>query len=177
MTSQQITIPSQDFWTITPFNLTVPDGWTARQTVDQLVYMQSADGSNTDCGVQWKRVSASLKMRQVAQMSHATVRRLDPDVQVGVSRHGSLHGRPTYLRISDLTISEDGAKRNVGQVYAAFFGPRFTSESPVELFEIIGHFDAGDQASVAEISAIVESFRFNVGLRRVEDAGTESVGA
>ncbi len=179
MTSQQITVPSQEFWTITPFHVTAPEGWAARQTVDQLVYMEADGEPGTNCGIQWKRVSAKLKMRQIAQMSHAVTRRIDPDVKVGVSRHGALHGRPTFLRISEFDVSEQGgdAVRRVGQVYAAFFGPRFTADSPVELFEIIGHFPAGDEAAVAAISGVVESFRFNIRLHRVDNVNTESKGA
>lgn len=169
MSNQQISIPSEDFWTITPFSVDLPEGWTARQTVNQLAYMEVAGEPSTNCGIQWKRVSHDLELPQVAAMSHAVTRKIDPDVQVALSKYGRRHGWMAYLRLSEFSVSDGDAKKLKGQVYSAAFGPSFGLDRPIELFEIIGHFDAANGHRAAEIETIVSSFRFNVALRA--DAG------
>lgn len=155
--TQQHQVPSQELWGITPFRFTTPEGWSVRQTVDQLAYMSRDDEPSTNCGVQWKRVSATLELRQVAQMSRNVLNMIDPGAAVGVSRFGKLHGRVSYLRISEFTTK--GGVRT-GQVYITFFGPRFAPDRPVELFEIFGHFDVANGNRLDEIEAIAKSFRF-----------------
>ena len=152
-------VPGPDFWTITPFTFETPDGWSAKPTAEQLAYMSVDGESSTNCGIQWKRVSPKLELRTISQMSHAVTRKIDPEVKVGLSRYGRLHGRMSYLRISEFTPQ---GSHLTGQVYTAFFGPSFGMERPIELFEIIGHFDAVNGNRMKEISDIIASFRFIV---------------
>lgn len=170
-------VPSQELWGITPFRFTTPDGWSVRQTVDQLAYMSRDDEPSTNCGILWKRVSPKLELRTIAQMSHAVTRRIDPDVKVAMSRYGKLHGRLSHLRISE--FRPEGSHLT-GQVYTAFFGPSFGLERPIELFEIIGHVDAEREDRldrIKEISDIIASFRLGVAsLPGVVDATPSSVG-
>ncbi len=174
MTSQQITVPSEDFWTITPFHCDLPEGWVARQTVDHLAYMEVDGEPGTNCGIQWKRVSHDLELPQVAAMSHAVTRKIDPNVQVAVSKYGRRHGWMAYLRLSEFTVTDGESKTLKGQVYSASFGPSFGPDRPIELFEIIGHFDAANGHRAAEIELIVSSFRFDVALRAdVEPSGLD----
>ncbi len=165
MSKQQINVPSADFWTITPFQIELPEGWTARQTVDHLAYMEVEGEPSTNCGIQWKRVSSELELPQVAAMSHAVTRTMDPNVQVAMSKYGRRHGWMSYLRLSEFSVGEGDDRKLKGQVYSAAFGPSFGPDRPIELFEIIGHFDAANGHRAAEIEAIVFSFRFDVAMR------------
>lgn len=75
-TMTRLQVPSADFWTIAPFTISTPDGWSTKQTADQLVYM-SADGEpSTNCGVQWKRVPRGL--RQPTEKATPSPRRRVP---------------------------------------------------------------------------------------------------
>ena len=152
-------VPGPDFWTITPFTFETPEGWSARQTADQLAYMEVDGEPSSNCGIQWKRISSQIDLRLVAQMSQAVTRKIDPEVKVGVSRYGRLHGRLSYLRISEFTPPD---RPLTGQVYTAFFGPSFGMDRPIELFEIIGHFDATNGDRMRQISDIIASFHFIV---------------
>ena len=111
MSKQQINVPSADFWTITPFQIELPEDWTARQTVDHLAYMEVEGEPSTNCGIQWKRVSSELELPQVAAMSHAVTRTMDPNVQVAMSKYGRRHGWMSYLRLSEFSVGEGGDRK------------------------------------------------------------------
>ena len=171
----RINVPSAEFWTVTPFSIDVPDGWLARQTADHLVYMHAADDEQTNCSVRWSRVAGDLGLVQIAQMSLANVRRVDPQVRVGLSLTGKLHGVKGYTRVCEYAL-ESG--RRTGQSYFAIFGPRFGEKQPVELFEITGHFPAGDQERLAQLEAITTSFHFALQPRPISSpADLEQRGA
>lgn len=167
---QQLRIPSQDFWTITPFTVNLPAGWTAEQTVDHLVYARHGDGDAT-CAVQWSRVPASLGLEQVATISFAKILRFDKAPKVAFNGYGRHHGLRSYLRICEFE-REDGVRR--GQSYLALNGPVFGPDRPIELFEIVGHFAAGDTARLSDIEAIIASFHFALEPQSVD---IESKGA
>ena len=180
MTSRQINVPSEDFWTVTPFTFDLPEGWVAHPTVEQLAYMHVDGETTTNCGVQWRRVSPQLELRQIAQMSHAVTRRLDPDVKVVRSKYVRRHGWMTYLRLSELTVRSGDTETLKGQVYSASFGPSFGPDRPIEVFEMIGHFDAANGHRGSELDQIISSFRFNVALRADAtgpDTAAEAKGA
>lgn len=164
--STQHTVPSPEFWAITPFRFSCPDDWSARQTAEQLVYFSRDDEPTTNCGIQWKRIPATVDLRRIAQVTMNVTRAAYPDVTVGLSRYGKLHGKLSYLRICEFT-NHSGVK--MGQVYVAFTGPLFGLDRPVELFEIAGHFDATRPERLEEIQAIVKSFQFVVAAQPVSD--------
>ena len=168
--SNRHAVPSEDFWTITPFSFETPDGWTARQTTSHIAYMEVPDESGTNCGILWKRVSAKLDLSEIARMSQAVLAATDPKAKVGVSKRGELNGRDAYVRIAELTVGEGDEAVTKGQFYTAFFGPRFGEDRPVELFEIVGHFEAENAHRLNEISGIVGSFRFDFRPRAVATA-------
>ncbi len=160
-------VPSPEFWAITPFRFETPDGWSARQTAQHLAYLQRDDDTSSNCGIQWKRIPASVDLRRIAQVSMTLTAKEHPDIVVGVSRYGRLHGKMSYLRISEFTTA-DGDR--VGQVYVAFTGPILGLDRPIELFEITGHFDAGHPNHINEIQAIVKSFQFVLAAQPVDPA-------
>jgi hypothetical protein len=158
----RLQVPSPDFWAITPFTISTPEGWSAKQTVDQLVYM-SADGEpSTNCGVQWKRVSRNLSLQQIGGMAWRVTKRMDPDAKLQYSRFIRVNGFTAYLRLSEFhkQADADGEQMLAGQMYAALHGPDFGEGRPIELFEIIGHFEAGHPHRAAELEAILGSFEF-----------------
>jgi hypothetical protein len=106
-------------------------------------------------------------------MSHAVTRKIDPNVQVAVSKYGRRNGWMAYLRLSEFTVTDGESKTLKGQVYSASFGPSFGPDRPIELFEIIGHFDATNSHRATEIESIVSSFRFDVALRADADGPTD----
>ena len=170
----RLQVPSADFWTVTPFTISTPEGWSAKQTVDQLVYM-SADGEpSTNCGVQWKRVSRDLSLQQIGGMAWRVTKKIDPDATLQYSKFVRINGVAAYLRLSSFDKPVAGSDERVvtGQMYAAIHGPSFGPERPVELFEIIGHFEAGNSQRAAELEAILWSFEF-IGLVR-PDAGDDT---
>lgn len=170
-TPNQIQVPSQEFWTVTPFTMATPDGWTARQTVDQLVYMDVDGEPGTNCGVQWKRVSRKLSLQQIGGMSWRVTKNSDPHATLQYSKFVRINGVAAYLRLASFTKpgAAGGDRTVTGQMYAAIHGPSFGPERPVELFEIIGHFEAGNSQRAADLEAILWSFQF-IGLVR-PDAG------
>ncbi len=157
-----IQVPSEDFWTITPFTVSTPDGWTAKQTVDQLVFM-SADGEpSTNCGVQWKRVARTLSLQQIGGMAWQVTKRMDPEATLQYSRFVRVNGVTAYLRLSEFhKQTADDERVLAGQMYAAIHGPDFGGDRPIELFEIIGHFEASHPGRAAHLEAILGSFRFS----------------
>ncbi|MCB0998917.1 MAG: hypothetical protein KDB40_06420 [Acidimicrobiales bacterium] len=157
--TQEFTVPGEQFWTITPFRFSTPDGWSGRQTVDQLAYLWVEGEAGTNCGIQWKRVPAMLELPRIAAMSLAVTTKQFPDVKVGLSTYGRLGGRLGYVRVAEFT-KPDGVV--TAQVYGTFFGPRFGADRPVELFEIIGHCAVANRHRIAELQGIVNSFRFIV---------------
>lgn len=159
--SQRHAVPSEDFWTITPFSFETPDGWSARQTATHLAYLTVDDEESTNCGIMWKRVSAQFDLDLVTRAVIGALKATDPDAKVGVSRKGLLHGRPSYLRVAEITVGDGDDARRKGQLYTAFFGPRFGEDRPVELFEIIGHFEVEHEHRLQEIRDIIASFRFD----------------
>lgn len=161
------TVPSTQFWTVTPFAFSTPDGWSARPTVEHLAYLTRDDEPATNLGVQWKRVSHQLELRQIAQMTQNLLRHIDDTMEVKLSSFGRLHGRMSYLRIADFTPEGGSRKR---QAYTAFFGPSFGLDRPIELFELVGHFDVDGPDRLEELSNIVESFQLGA-----ESFGGESV--
>ena len=163
-------VPSEDFWTITPFSFETPDGWTARQTATHLAYMEVPDEPGTNCGILWKRVSRKLDLSEIARMAQTVLAATDPNAEVGVSKRGELNGRPAYVRIAELTVGEGDDATRKGQFYTAFSGPGFGEDRPVELFEIIGHFDVANAHRLNEISEIVASFRFDFRPRAVAES-------
>ncbi len=174
--SATIQVPSQDFWTITPFTISTPDGWTARQTVDQLVYM-SADGEpSTNCGVQWKRMSRDVGLQQIGGMAWAVTKKIDPEATMKFSKFVRVNGVTAYLRLAEYRrpADADGERALAGQMYAALHGPDFGPGRPIELFEIIGHFEATDQGRSADLEAILGSFQF-LSIARAASAGDDSI--
>lgn len=173
--TRQHQVPSQELWGITPFRFTTPDGWSVRQTVDQLAYMTREGEPGTNCGIQWKRVSPKIDLRQVAQLSHGVMRRIDREAKVAQSKFSKLNNHLAYLRVMEFRASTDGPLQH--QLYTAVFGPRLGPDQPVELFEIIGHVPAGRDDLMREVGEIVGSFRFPVAVRRIEggagDTGSE----
>lgn len=170
-TPNQIQVPSQEFWGISPFTMTTPDGWTARQTVDQLVYLDVPGEPGTNCGVQWKRVSRKLSLQQIGAMSWTVTKKTDPEAVLQYSKFVRINGVAAYLRLASFTKrgSGDAPGAVTGQMYAAIHGPSFGPDRPVELFEIIGHFEAGNSQRAADLESILWSFQF-LGLVR-PDAG------
>jgi hypothetical protein len=150
-------VPSPDFWTITPFRFTTPDGWVARQTVDHLAFLHVEGDENVNCGIAWSRVPATLDLRRTIQINSLAFRKRFPDVTFGLSRFGRLRDRVAYMRIAEFEHPDLGP---YGQVYSAFFGPRFGGDRPLELFEITGSFPATATERMKEIIAITESFQF-----------------
>ena len=156
----QLQVPSADFWTITPFTISTPDGWSATQTVDQLVYM-SADGEpSTNCGVQWKRISRGLSLQQIGGMAWQVTKRMDPDAKLQYSRFARVNGFTAYLRLSEFTKPVGAERVLTGQMYAAIHGSDFGEGRPIELFEIIGHFEASNPHRAGDLEAILGSFEF-----------------
>lgn len=170
--TRQHQVPSQELWGITPFRFTTPDGWSVRQTVDQLAYMTREGESGTNCGIQWKRVSPRIDLRQVAQLSHGVMRRIDREAKVAQSKFSKLNNHLAYLRVMEFRASTDGPLQH--QLYTAVFGPRLGPDQPVELFEIIGHVPAGRDDLMREVGEIVGSFRFPVAVRRIEGSAGET---
>ena len=176
----RLQVPSQQFWTITPFTIDLPDGWSAEQTVSHLVYATHESGTAT-CAVQWSRVPATLGLEQVATISFAKILRIDKAPKVAFNGYGRHHGLQSYLRVCEFAV-EGGERR--GQSFLALHGPRFGPEQPVELFEITGHFPGGDTDRLREIEAIIASFHFALKPQPVETpadttdtADVESKGA
>lgn len=168
--SQRHTVPSEAFWAITPFSFETPDGWSARQTATHLAYLTPDDEPGTNCGILWRRVAGQLTLDSVTQMAMGRLRLTDADAKVGVSKKGLLRGRPAYVRIAELTVGDGEQARRKGQYYTAFFGPRFGPDRPVELFEIVGHFDVEQAHRVQEIADVAASFEFQLRPRAVADA-------
>lgn len=173
--ANKIQVPSQDFWTITPFTIATPDGWTAKQTVDQLVYMQADGEPTTNCGVQWKRVSPKLELRQLGGMAWQVTKRIDPDAKLQYSRFARLNGFTAYLRLSEFGKPVGDDRVPTGQMYAAVHGPFFGPDRPIELFEIIGHFEASNPHRAGELEAILGSFEF-LSVVRPETGDTSPAG-
>lgn len=163
VTTNQIQVPSPDFWAMTPFTISTPDGWSAKQTVDQLVYMSVDGESSTNCGVQWKRVSRDLGLQQIGGMAWKATKLMDPDAKLQFSRFVKINGFTAYLRLSEFhkaAAGADGEPMLAGQMYAALHGPDFGPGRPIELFEIIGHFEASRPHRSADLEAILGSFEF-----------------
>ncbi len=174
----QIQVPSPDFWTITPFTIATPAGWSAKQTVDQLVYMAADGEPTTNCGVQWKRVSRSLELRQLGGMAWQVTKKLDPDAKLQYSRFVRVNGFTAYLRLGEFGKPVGDDRVLTGQMYAALHGPDFGPDRPIELFEIIGHFEASNPRRAADLEAIVGSFEFlNVVRPSAGDGGPIEKGA
>jgi hypothetical protein len=114
-TLQRLRIPSRDFWTITPFTIATPDGWTAEQTVEHLVYARSGDGS-ANVSVRWSRVPGALGLEQVATVGFANILRIDKAARVVMTGYGRHRGLRSYLRLVEFT-PERGERR--GQCYLA----------------------------------------------------------
>lgn len=160
------TVPSREFWGITPFRFGVPDGWVARQTTDHLVHLQFGDDPSTNCSIDWKRVSPALGLQRIASMNLALMQRRYEKVSVGASSFGTIDGRKVYTRVAKLTQTDptSGEELSIGQSYTAFFGPIIGDDLPIELFEIVGQFPFGDLARVEDLEQFTLSFQFNVGL-------------
>ncbi len=173
----RVSVPSVDFWTITPFHLELPDGWSARQTADHLVWAEApADGDSvvTTLSIRWSRLPAGVGLDRVAQVSAAQLRRVDPNPRIGYSHFGSMRGVPAYSRVCEFA-GEDG--RRVGQTYVALLGPRLGDERPVELFEITGHLPAGDTTRLDELRSISATFRFELKPTAVSSEDSTAQGA
>ena len=56
-------------------------------------------------------------------------------------------------------------------------GPNFGPDRPVELFEITGHFPAGDTARLTVLQAITASFRFALQPQAISDPSEIVEGA
>jgi hypothetical protein len=155
--TQEFTVPGKEFWTVTPFRFSIPDGWVARPTVDHLAFMH-VDGDDTvNCGIGWRRVSPGVDLRRMVQIDTLALRKQYPDTLVLMSRFGRLGDRVAYFRVSELTHPVHG---RYGQVFSAFYGPIHGPDVPLELFELRGWCPAGDDERLREITRIVESFRF-----------------
>lgn len=174
-----IQVPSQEFWTITPFTIATPDGWSARQTVDQLVYMTVEGEPGTNCAVQWKRVSRELSLQQIGGMAWQVTKRMDPEAKLQYSRFARVNGVPAYVRLSEYhrPANADGDRPLAGQMYAAIHGPDFGEGRPIELFEIIGHFEASNPGRAADLEAILGSFQFLSIARATSDDDTARDGS
>ncbi len=155
-----IQVPSEDFWTITPFSISTPDGWTAKQTVDQLVYMSAEGEPSSNCGVQWKRVPRNLSLQQIGGMAWQVTKRIHPEAKMQYSRFVRINGFTAYLRLGEFTKPVGDDRVLTGQMYAAIHGPDFGPDRPIELFEIIGHFEASHPQRAGELEAILGSFEF-----------------
>lgn len=173
----RVSVPSVDFWTVTPFHLDLPDGWSARQTADHLVWAEApadTDAVATTLSVRWSRLPAGVGLDRVAQVSAAQLRRVDPDPRIGFSHFGSMRGVPAYSRVCEFA-GEDGHR--VGQTYVALLGPNLGSGLPVELFEITGHLPAGDTARLDELRSISATFRFELTPTAVSTDDSDARGA
>lgn len=161
-TSGRIQVPSPDFWTITPFTMAAPDGWSAKQTVDHLVYLASDEDPGSNCGVMWRRVSRQLSLQQIGAMSWKATQRTSPDATLQYSKFVRVNGIAAYLRLATISKpSGDGDDRTAcGQMYAAIHGPDFGSGRPIELFEVVGHFDPEHPNGAGELEQILGSFEF-----------------
>ncbi len=176
----EINVPNQKFWTITPFRFDLPEGWRARQTVEDLAYMERKDASSTNCVIRWKRVPALMELKVVAQAQRKNLKRVDPEMKIGMSRAGLLNGKMAYAHVAEFSMpaTAEAAGTKKGQYYAAFFGPRLGVEQPIEMFEMIGHFNSSDVDHLEEIQEIVSSFQFNLQPVAVVDTpGVEAKGA
>ena len=177
---QPATVPSREFWGMTPFRFGIPAGWSGRQTTQHLVYLEYDGDPTTNCGVEWKRVAPSLSLQRLASMNLAATQRRFDEVAVGTSTFGTINGRKVYTRVAKLTQPDptgDG-ELAIGQVYTAFFGPIVNEDAPIELIEITGHFPVGDSERVDDLEQFTLSFQFNVGVAEaVRDSGdtTEAV--
>lgn len=172
------TVPSREFWGITPFRFGIPEGWAGRPTTDHLVYLQFGDDTDTNCAVTWTRVSPATGLQRVASMNLATLQRRYERVAVGASNFGTIDGRKVYTRLAKLTQTDPttGGELTVGQSYTAFFGPVIGDDLPIELFEIVGHFPFGDLARLEDLEQFNLSFQFNVGLVDAVRAANDSGG-
>ncbi|HAP76378.1 MAG TPA: hypothetical protein DCR14_09880 [Acidimicrobiaceae bacterium] len=150
-------VPSRDFWTVTPFHFSTPDGWVAKQTVDHLAFMHVDGNTDINCAIGWKRVAGSMDLRRLIQINSLALKKRFPEAIISLSRYGRLRDRVAYMRVAEFDHPELGP---YGQIYSAFFGPRFGSDRPVEFFELTGAFPAADNERMKEIIAIVESFQF-----------------
>ncbi|MEL6892241.1 MAG: hypothetical protein AAFP84_11635 [Actinomycetota bacterium] len=168
-----IQVPSPEFWTITPFTVATPDGWSARQTVDQLVYMDADGEPTTNCGIQWKRVSRQLSLQQIAGMSWQVTKRTSAEATLQYSKFVHLNGVMAYLRLATITRPGDESVE-LGQMYAAVHGPDLGEGRPLELFEIIGHFEQANSHRSADLEAIFGSFQL---LNIVRPATVDDDGA
>ncbi len=139
----------------------------------------AADGEpTTNCGVQWKRVSRSLELRQLGGMAWQVTKKLDPDAKLQYSRFVRINGFTAYLRLSEFGKPVGDDRVLTGQMYAALHGPDFGPDRPIELFEIIGHFEASNPHRAADLEAIVGSFEFlNVVRPAAGDGGPIEKGA
>ena len=158
------TVPSRDFWGMTPFRFGIPAGWSARPTTQHLVYFERDGDPATNCAITWKRVGASMELPRLATMNMAALKHQVSTIEVAYSKFGKLNGRMAYSRVAKLTLpASDGAEPTVvGQTYTAFFGPVVGTDHPIELFEITGHFPHDDAAEpMAALEQIVVSFEFN----------------
>ena len=175
----EISVPNQKFWTITPFRFTLPDGWRARQTVEALAYMERGDTSTTNCSVRWQRVPAKMELKVIAQAQRKNLERIDPDMKIGFSRAGLVNGKMSYAHVAEYTLPATDAApaTKKGQYYIAFFGPRLGVGQPIELFEMVGSFDADNVDHLAEIQDVVASFQFNLQPIAVADDPDTAKGA
>ena len=167
------TVPSREFWGMTPFRFGIPDGWSARPTTQHLVYFERDGDPATNCAITWKRVSASMDLPRVATMNMAAHKHQAQTIAVAYSKYGKLNGRMAYSRVAKLTLpSRDGGEpTEIGQTYTAFLGPVVGDDHPVELFEITGHFPPDAAAEpMADLEKIVLSFEFNAVVVGAADA-------
>ncbi len=173
----RLQVPSPDFWAITPFTISTPEGWSAVQTVDQLVYMSADVEPSTNCGVQWRRVSRNLSLQQIGGMAWQVTKKMDPDAKLQYSRFIRVNGFTAYLRLSEFhkAAHASGERVLAGQMYAALHGPDFGEGRPIELFEIIGHFEASNPHRAAELEAILGSFEFLGVVRPNADSAGDAV--
>lgn len=162
-TMTPLVVPSAEFWTITPFTMTVPEAWTAKQTVDHLVYATSPDGGST-IAVRWQRVPAGLGLVASTDVHVANIRRADGDAKLVEAKPGKLNGVKSLMRVTEFSTPE----RPVAQLYLALHGPKFGDDQPIELFELVAHIPQGDTDAFREALAICSSFRFT--LQRNEEA-------
>lgn len=162
-TMTPLVVPSAEFWTITPFTMTVPEAWTAKQTVDHLVYATSPDGGST-IAVRWQRVPAGLGLVASTDVHVANIRRADGDAKLVEAKPGKLNGVKSLMRVTEFSTAE----RPVAQLYLALHGPKFGDDQPIELFELVAHIPQGDTDAFREALAICSSFRFT--LQRNEEA-------
>lgn len=83
-------------------------------------------------------------------MAWRLTKQIDPEATLQYSRFIRVNGVTAYLRLSEYRrpADTDGERALAGQMYAAIHGPDFGEGRPIELFEIIGHFEASNPGRV-----------------------------